>query len=115
MVDFGKLSWFLGIDFHVDKNYITMSQETYLKNVLERFDMQDCKNATAEALYLKQLLKYIDPNFNCLKPVIIYEYNQGAIALVNNPVHHQRTKHIDIRYHFIREQVIEKCIEVFTN
>ena len=32
--------------------------------------------------------------------------------LVNNPVYHQRTKHIDIRYHFIREQVHDKCINV---
>ena len=31
--------------------------------------------------------------------------NQGAIGLAKNPVLHQRTKHIDIRYHFIRERV----------
>ena len=42
----------------------------------------------------------------------MYEDNQGAIALIENPVHHQRTKHIDIRYHFIREQVINDCIDV---
>ena len=44
--------------------------------------------------------------------VIIYEDNQGAIALVNNPVHHQRTKHIDIRFHFMREQSVTKCIAI---
>jgi len=32
--------------------------------------------------------------------------SQGAIAMANNPVHHQRTKHIDIQHHFIRE-----CVE----
>ena len=42
----------------------------------------------------------------------MYEDNQGAIALIENPVHHQRTKHIDIRYHFIREQVINDGIDV---
>jgi len=31
--------------------------------------------------------------------------NQGAIALAKNPVLHQRTKHIDIRYFFIREKI----------
>ena len=34
---------------------------------------------------------------------ILYEDNQGAIALVNNPVNHTKTKHIQVRYHAIRE------------
>ena len=68
--------------------------------------------ATAEALYLKQLIKEIDPKFKCSKSVIIYEDNQGAIALVNNHVHHQLTKHIDIRFHFMREQIVTKCIAI---
>ena len=37
---------------------------------------------------------------------IIYEDNQRAIALANNPEHHAQTKHIDIQYHFVRD-----CIE----
>jgi hypothetical protein len=35
----------------------------------------------------------------------VFQYNQGAIALAKNPIFHQRTKHIDIKYHFVREQV----------
>lgn len=37
--------------------------------------------------------------------VKIYEDNQGAIALAKNPEFHKRSKHIDIRYHFVREKV----------
>ena len=33
--------------------------------------------------------------------------NQSAIALSKNPVFHDRSKHIDVRYHFIRECVEE--------
>ena len=33
----------------------------------------------------------------------IYVDNQGGIDLANNPKYHDRTKHIDIRYHFIRD------------
>lgn len=33
--------------------------------------------------------------------------NQGAIKLATNPVNHERTKHIDIRHHFLRENVSE--------
>lgn len=35
----------------------------------------------------------------------MFEDNQGAIALAKNPEFHKRTKHIDIRYHFVREKV----------
>ena len=31
--------------------------------------------------------------------------NQSAIALANNPVHHARSKHIDIQHHYIRDEV----------
>jgi hypothetical protein len=38
--------------------------------------------------------------------------NQSAIELSKNPVHHERTKHIDLRYHFIRECVEEGKVDV---
>lgn len=37
--------------------------------------------------------------------------NQSAIKLIRNPEFHQRTKHIDIRYHFIRERYLHRCFE----
>ena len=36
--------------------------------------------------------------------------NQGAMALATNPVFHQRSKHIDIRYHYIRLEVENKNV-----
>ena len=38
--------------------------------------------------------------------------NEGAIALANNPLSSARTKHIDVRFHFIRELVRSKTISV---
>ncbi|KAL4089751.1 hypothetical protein QTP88_024723 [Uroleucon formosanum] len=38
------------------------------------------------------------------KKPILYIDNQSAIRLVKNPEFHKRTKHIDVRYHFIREK-----------
>jgi hypothetical protein len=38
-----------------------------------------------------------------LEPQIIFADNQGAIKLSKNPQHHNRMKHIDVKYHFIRE------------
>ena len=38
--------------------------------------------------------------------------NQSAIAMTKNPEFHSRTKHIDLRYHWIRNKVEEREIEV---
>lgn len=38
-------------------------------------------------------------------PITLHEDNQGCIALSKNPVNHSRNKHIDVKYHYIREQV----------
>ena len=43
---------------------------------------------------------------------ILMEDNQGCIALAHNPVHHSRSKHIDLRAHFIREKVAEKVVDL---
>ena len=59
--------------------------------------------AIQEAKFLRQLL--CDMTGNELDCVSLFADNQGAIALANNPVHHQRSKHIDIRYHFIRSEI----------
>ena len=58
--------------------------------------------ATQEAVWLKAFLCELgEMSFDTA--VKIYEDNQGSIALAKNPEHHKRTKHIDIRYHFVRE------------
>ena len=38
--------------------------------------------------------------------------NISAIAISNNPVHHPRTKHIEVRYHFIREHVMNDTVDL---
>ena len=39
--------------------------------------------------------------------------NTSAIAITHNPVQHSKTKHIDIRYHFIRDHVVNGTVEVY--
>ena len=59
--------------------------------------------AMQEANFLRNLYSDMtgcDKNF-----VTLYVDNQGAIALAENPIHHQRSKHIDVRFHFIRSEV----------
>ncbi|KAG2788195.1 hypothetical protein PC129_g17159 [Phytophthora cactorum] len=42
----------------------------------------------------------------------VWEDNRGAIALANNAGYHARTKHVDIRHHFIRENVERRTLKV---
>ena len=46
------------------------------------------------------------------KPMVLYCDNQSAIAVTKNDQYHARTKHIDIRYHFIRESISREIIEI---
>ena len=66
--------------------------------------------AAQEAVWLRRLLGDID--FTQSDPTVIYEDNQGAISLSSNPKDHTRTKHIDIKYHYIRERVAAKELSV---
>ena len=45
--------------------------------------------------------------------MVVYCYNSSAIDISKNPVQHSKTKHIEIRYHFIRDLVERKivCLE----
>lgn len=62
-----------------------------------------------EAVYLRNLQFEIT---NMLYSVLIYNDNQSAQKLVANPVFHNRSKHVDIRYHFCRDAVANKIVEV---
>ena len=44
----------------------------------------------------------------------VYSDNKGCIALTENPVHHDRTKHFDIQHHFVREKVLKGDVELST-
>src|SRR5271163_474887 len=70
-------------------------------------------HATKEAMWLRSLLKELEfGEEEYITATTIYEDNQSSIALAKNPVHHARTKHIDIQHHFIREKVDSKEIEL---
>ena len=61
--------------------------------------------AVKEGLWWKQFIGELDLDCVDSNTIQLYGDNQAAIALTKNPEFHQRTKHIDIRHHFIREHV----------
>lgn len=59
--------------------------------------------AVCEVLWVKQLLREL--GLKQIEATPIMCDNQAALAIAANPVHHEKTKHVEIDCHFIREQV----------
>jgi hypothetical protein len=78
--------------------------------------------AAKEAIWLRRILIEIDlrepysedsaHRSKWGQPITIRIDNHGAFDLAHNPKHHDRTKHIDIRHHFIREAIEGKLIQL---
>jgi len=67
-------------------------------------------NASAELIWIQTLLR--DLRVSLPRAPILYCDNIGATYLTSNPIYHARTKHIEIDYHFARDQVADKYLEV---
>ena len=66
--------------------------------------------AACEIAWLRKLLS--DLGHNVQEPVTLYCDNMSSIQLANNPVFHARTKHIEVHYHYIREKVLAREIDL---
>jgi hypothetical protein len=60
-------------------------------------------SAVQEAMHLRLLMRSL--GYEKQGYTVIYEDNQGAVGLSENPILHKRSKHIDIKYHYVRERV----------
>ena len=63
-----------------------------------------------QLLWMMQTLQ--DFQIDCTPPVSILCDNTSAISISKNPVMHSKTKHIPIKYHFLREQVLEQRVKL---
>lgn len=66
--------------------------------------------AAREGIWLQRLLSEMTGEVP--SPISIFCDNQGAIEITKNPKFHERTKHIDIKYHFIRSAYEEDKIDL---
>jgi hypothetical protein len=67
-------------------------------------------SASAELCWLRTLVK--DLGLYLYDPPILWCDNVSALAIASNPVFHARTKHIEVDFHFIRERVLRKDLQV---
>ncbi|KAI3691775.1 hypothetical protein L6452_31577 [Arctium lappa] len=64
----------------------------------------------SQVLWMRTQLREYGFHFN---KIPIYCDSKSAIAITANPVQHTKTKHIDVRYHFIKDNVEKGTIELF--
>lgn len=66
--------------------------------------------ATSQAIWLRRILEDIGEKQQ--EATILFCDNKSAISIAKNPVNHERTKHIAIKYHFIRDAVEQGEIQL---
>ena len=66
--------------------------------------------AVKELIWIYMLLKSL--GLNVKRPCIVYEDNRATVKIANNVTAMKRTKHIDIRHHFLREHVEQGTITI---
>ena len=68
-------------------------------------------NAVAEVSWLRQLLAELHAPVS--RAALVYCDNISTVYMSANPVQHQRTKHVEIDLHFVRERVLQELFAFF--
>nr|GEV98927.1 hypothetical protein [Tanacetum cinerariifolium] len=135
----GELTFFLGLQVKQLPDGIFISQDKYVKDMLKKFDMETSRPdimfavsacsrhqvtpMTSHLNAVKKIFKYLKGQPTLATVVatssIEAEYvaaasccGQSTICIVKTPVFHQRTKHIEIRHHIIRDANEKNLIQV---
>ncbi|KZV50818.1 hypothetical protein F511_09876 [Dorcoceras hygrometricum] len=66
---------------------------------------QACK----EAIWIQRLLEELGPK---QEKVTLFCDSQSALHIARNPAFHSRTKHIGVQYHFVRDVVEERSVDM---
>lgn len=95
-----------GMVFYLDENLITWVSQKQRCVALSSCEAEfmAATSAACQGIWLQRVLSQIldtKPG-----PVVLYIDNRSAVDLAKNPVFHGRSKHIYLRYHFIRD-----CVE----
>ena len=102
-----------GLCIFLGGNIITWSSKK--QNTVARSSTEsECRalaSTSVELVWIQNLLMEIGVPFQ-LTPPILWCDNIGAQALASNPVHHARTKHIELDVHFVRNLVADHKLEV---
>nr|GEV84624.1 hypothetical protein [Tanacetum cinerariifolium] len=124
----GELKFFLGIQINQYPHGIFINQAKYAQEILKKHGMTSCdsigcldsrKSTSGGIQFLggdklvswsSKKQDYYGFHFD---KIPMYCHSKAAIAISCNPIPHSRTKLIDVRYNFIKEQVEKGIVELF--
>ncbi|GKA44221.1 hypothetical protein Tco_0736945 [Tanacetum coccineum] len=84
-------------------------KQTIVSNSTTEAEYVSAANCCRQVLWI--LTQMLDYGFNFMNTKI-YIDNESTICIMKNPVFHSKTKHIEIRHHFIRDSYEKKLIQV---
>nr|GEW90747.1 putative ribonuclease H-like domain-containing protein [Tanacetum cinerariifolium] len=87
-------------------------KQTIVANSTTKADYIDASNCCGHVLWLQNQL--LDYGYNFIQTKIHVD-NESAICVVKNHVYHSKTKHIEIRHHFIRDSYAKRLIEMISS
>jgi hypothetical protein len=82
-------------------------QKTVAQSTVEAEYMATAE-AVKEAMWWRSFLGEL--GFDVSQPTPLFSDNQGSIHLAKNSDHHARTKHIDVKYHLIRQELVKRTV-----
>lgn len=88
--------------------WLSQRQPLVSISTIEAEYVSACMEQYGETVWLRRLLS--DIGYPCASQMVLNIYNQSAIKLTKNSKFHKRSKHIDIRYHYVRECSERKVI-----
>jgi hypothetical protein len=101
-----------GFAVYVGSNLVSWNakkQATVSRSSTEA-EYKSLANATAEVMWVQTLLDELGMLQS--KTAVLWCDNIGATYLSANPVFHARIKHIEVDYHFVRERVAQKLLDI---
>lgn len=101
-----------GFDILFGSNLISWSARKQLtvSRLSTEAEYKSMANATAEVIWLESLLRELGVSIQ--KTPCLWCDNLGAMYPSANPVFHARAKHIEIYFHFVRERVTSKQLQI---
>ncbi|XP_074347305.1 secreted RxLR effector protein 161-like [Apium graveolens] len=95
-----------GMAFYLDEGLVTRASQKQRSVALSSCEAEfmAATAAACQAIWLRKMVNQVTGKY--IEPVVLHIDNKSVINLAKNPVFHGRSKHINIRYHFIRE-----CVE----
>ena len=74
------------------------------------YEFLACAHAVQEIVWLKRFFEHFSIAKDSTGPLILYSDSQVAITYTKDPKYHSKTKHIDIKYNFVRDVVTSEEI-----